>query len=47
MTAIRDMIAAMAKGNAPNICTEIARGNLPHAIQPGFAEQEQAQRSII
>ncbi|RRH75795.1 flagellar motor stator protein MotA [Falsigemmobacter faecalis] len=47
MKAIRDMIASTVKGNPPNICAEVARGNLPSLIQPSFEEVEQAQRSVV
>lgn len=47
MKLIRDILVASVKGNPPNICTEIARGNLPPHLQPSFEDVEQAQRSVI
>ena len=47
MKAICDIICATIKGNPPNIATEIARGNLPHQLQPSFEDVEQAQRAVI
>lgn len=44
---IADVIIATVKGNPPNICTEIARGNLPPHLSPSFEEVEQAQHSVI
>ncbi len=44
---IRDVLTSMAKSNAPNVCTELARCNLPLHLQPSFEDVEQAQRAII
>lgn len=36
----RDVIVAIVKGHAPNVCVEIGRGNIPPAIRPPFDEVE-------
>ena len=47
MRMIADVIIATVKGNPPNICTEIARGNLPAHLAPSFEDVEQAQHSVM
>jgi chemotaxis protein MotA len=39
--AIRDAIVCHLNGNAPQLSVEVARGNVPSAIQPSFAELDE------
>ncbi len=40
-SAIRDAVVSHLNGNAPQVSVEVARGNVPSAIQPSFAELDE------
>jgi chemotaxis protein MotA len=43
---IRDVLVAHLKGLAPQVSVEMARGQVPGAYQPSFAEMEEATSAI-